>query len=302
MKDIDYLEERVRVRRIEKFFRQIKLFQGVYDYLPGGLPEDVELLTPEKLEEAQKSYKIRLANTKKELIEEIKVKNRQWWTYVVSFFLGGLFGFLYLRIVHDITYVPGEDFNEAIILFVVFGGLIGLLINWIIRARQIGILTQALGIIERQLIDLGWSELRDEKEKNFFTKLVEINFKYLDQYYLQTQEQADKSFRLASAASIAGLLIISAGIVMMFFSEVEPALVTTGAGVITELIASLFFYLYNRTILKMSQYHQKLVITQNISLALKISEDMKDEAKIKVQEMIVDRLTLDTNKYLSLKD
>jgi hypothetical protein len=41
------------------------------------------------------------------------------------------------------------------------------------------------------------------------------------------------------------------------------------------------------------------VSTQNISLALKISEDMETENKAKVQEMIIDRLTADINKYLS---
>lgn len=153
--------------------------------------------------------------------------------------------------------------------------------------------------IEYKLVQLGAEELQEKIEENFFTKLVKINFKYLDQYYLQTQEQADKSFRLASSASITGLSIIAIGIIMMFFGKTEPAYVTTAAGVISEFIAAVFFYLYNRTVLKMSQYHQKLVITQNISLALKISEDMETENKAKVQEMIVDRLTSDINKYLS---
>lgn len=156
--------------------------------------------------------------------------------------------------------------------------------------------------IELKLIKLGAEELQENIEMNFFTKLVQINFKYLDQYYLQTQEQADKSFRLASSASIVGLIIIVVGIIMMFFDKTEPAYVTTSAGVISEFIAAVFFYLYNRTILKMSQYHQKLVITQNISLALKISEDMEGDSKVEIQKMIVDRLTTDTNKYLSIKE
>ena len=99
-----------------------------------------------------------------------------------------------------------------------------------------------------------------------------------------------------------GLLIIATGIIWMYIEQTKPAYVTTAAGVISEFIAAVFFYLYNRTVLKMSQYHQKLVITQNISLALKISEDMDKDKKAKVQEMIVDRLTSDINKYLSISD
>ncbi len=149
-----------------------------------------------------------------------------------------------------------------------------------------------------RLVKLGVEELQDNLEENFFTNLVQMNFKYLDQYYLQTKEQADKSFRLAQTASIIGLLIIGGGIFMMFLDKTSPAYVTTASGVISEIIAALFFYLYNRTVLKMSEYHQKLVITQNISLALKITEDVDSEQKNKLQEKIVDRLTIDVNKYL----
>ncbi|MCK4667954.1 hypothetical protein KAU33_14455 [Candidatus Dependentiae bacterium] len=155
---------------------------------------------------------------------------------------------------------------------------------------------------EYKLVQLEAKEVQEKIEESFFSQLIKINLKYLDQYYLQTQEQSDKSFRLASSASIIGLVIIATGIIMMFLEMVKPAYVTTATGVISEFIAAVFFYLYNRTVLKMSQYHQKLVITQNISLALKISEDMDSDKKAKVQEMIVDRLTSDINKYLSISD
>lgn len=85
---------------------------------------------------------------------------------------------------------------------------------------------------------------------------------------------------------------------MMYYDKTEPAYVTTAAGILSEFIASVFFYLYNKTILKMSQYHQKLVITQNISLALKITDEMENEMKNKSLELLIDRLTVDVNKYL----
>lgn len=147
--------------------------------------------------------------------------------------------------------------------------------------------------IEIELLQYDSETLQINIEENFFTKLVQINFKYIDQYYLQTQEQADKSFRLASSASVEGLAILMLGIVMMLFNKTEPAYVTTAAGVISEFIAAIFFYLYNKTILEMSQYHQKLVITQNISLALKITDEMNDENKAQSLQLLVDRLTTD---------
>lgn len=145
----------------------------------------------------------------------------------------------------------------------------------------------------------------DELQKNlkvkedFFTTLVEINFKYIDKYYLQTQVQADNSFYLSRLAAVLSLIIIGAGIVGMFFGLTSPAYVTTAAGVIGELFATVFFYLYNRTILKMGQYHQKLVLTQNISLALKITEQLPPEQKSQAQMTLIKSLTKNINHYLS---
>jgi hypothetical protein len=123
--------------------------------------------------------------------------------------------------------------------------------------------------------------LQDELEKDFFTNLVRINFKYLDKYYLQTQEQGDKSFLLCCAAALIGLMIIIAGIILMFTEKTTPAYLTTAAGALSEFIAAVFFYLYNKTILSMGTYHQKLVITQNIALALKITGDFPDQERTK---------------------
>jgi hypothetical protein len=78
--------------------------------------------------------------------------------------------------------------------------------------------------------------LQEDLETDFFTNLVKINFKYLDKYYLQTQEQGDKSFLLCLIAALIGLSIITTGIVMLFLGKTKPAYVTTGAGVLAEFI------------------------------------------------------------------
>lgn len=151
--------------------------------------------------------------------------------------------------------------------------------------------------IKIKLLEIGAQELKDSIEKDFFTKLVEINFKYLDQYYLQTQEQADKSFWISAIAGIIGFCVMILGVILMFINPTnfQPAYVTTASGVITEFIAAVFFYLYNKTILEMSKYHQKLVITQNISLALKTADALKD-SKEQVLEKIILSLIADVNK------
>lgn len=218
-------------------------------------------------------------------------KNRR--TILITCLIGGIIiGFLYGQLFKS-------EIEDIIIVYLLFP-LGGIVLGYVVFSY----IKTFFGIVKKtqlRILSLQTSaeKLQEKIEENFFTKLIQINFKYIDQYYLQTKVQANKSFVLAAWASTIGFLIIVTGIIMMFLQKKEPGYITAGAGVISEFIASIFFYLYNQTILKMSQYHQKLVITQNISLALKISEDMPQEEKNKVQEMLIDRLTDNINKHLT---
>lgn len=141
--------------------------------------------------------------------------------------------------------------------------------------------------------------LQDDLEKDFFNNLVKINFKYIDKYYLQTQIQADKAFTMSAIAAFAGFLIIAAGVVQMYIGRLEPAYLTTTAGLVSEFIAAVFFYLYNKTILKMAEYHRKLVLTQNIGLALRITQDLPEKERVAAQAALVERLSADINALLA---
>lgn len=155
-----------------------------------------------------------------------------------------------------------------------------------------------LSQIERELIRLGASELQETIEEDFFNRLVKINFKYLDQYYMQTKEQASKSFIFTVTAAFIGLVILSIGIVLVFMNKITPGYVAAISGIIIEFISSIFFYLYNKTVIKMSDYHKKLVLSQNISLALKITNEFEGDKKYESSMEIVKQLTQDINRYL----
>jgi len=140
--------------------------------------------------------------------------------------------------------------------------------------------------------------LQDDLDKNFFITLVKINFKYIDKYYLQTQVQADKSFKLCVGAAVTGLAIIVSGLIMLYFDKTEVGNIAASAGVLGEFIASVFFYLYNKTVSKMADYHQKLVLTQNISLALKVADELPEKEKAEAKLKLVDYLSKDVNSLL----
>ncbi|HKM52848.1 MAG TPA: hypothetical protein VJY33_05505 [Isosphaeraceae bacterium] len=141
--------------------------------------------------------------------------------------------------------------------------------------------------------------LQDDLEKDFFNNLVKINFKYIDKYYLQTQIQADKAFTMCVVAAFIGFAVVIAGVVQMYIGKLQPAYVTTVAGVLSQFIAAVFFYLYNKTMLKMAEYHRKLVLTQNIGLALRITQDLPEEQRLVSQSALVDRLSTDINALLA---
>ena len=228
---------------------------------------------------------------------EKRLEGFQFKGWILSLFAiaGGLISYAFKAS----STLYGELTIEKVIPFIIIGICAGAFLYFYFTFSFRLANQSALRRIDFRIAQLGGDKLKENIEENFFTKLVQINFKYLDQYYLQTQEQADKSFRLASFASISGLAIIVIGILMMLFNKTEPAYVTTSAGILSEFIAAIFFYLYNKTILKMSEYHQKLVITQNVSLALKITDEMEKEQKAKSLELLIDRLTTDINKHLT---
>jgi hypothetical protein len=162
-------------------------------------------------------------------------------------------------------------------------------------------------------------ELQGALEQDFVTNLVRINFKYIDAYYLQTRIQADKSFFVTVAAAAVSLMLIVAGIIMMFFGTLAAtpavdsgsvtaalgtpataaATLSAAAGILGQFISAVFFYLYNQTVAKMADYHRKLVFTQNIGLALKISDGLPPEEKTKAQLALIETLSTDINQFLS---
>lgn len=155
--------------------------------------------------------------------------------------------------------------------------------------------------LRRRILEYEANNIKDDVQEDIFENSIKMSYKYLDQYYLQTREQAQRGFLVTVCVAIFGALLIGVGVVAMFCGLAQPSVITCAAGVITEFIASVFFYLYNRTTSSMSKYHNKLVISQNISIALKIADSLPEEDKAKTKDLIVTELLKDINSYL-LKD
>lgn len=144
--------------------------------------------------------------------------------------------------------------------------------------------------------------IQDQILNDVFENSIKMSYKYLDQYYLQTREQARKGFLVTVCVSVFGAILIGIGIMMMFLGRIEPSYITCASGVVIEFIAAVFFYMYNKTIVSMSKYHNKLVLSHNISIALKVADTLPEDDKTDSKKTIITELLKDINTYLIKSD
>jgi len=128
----------------------------------------------------------------------------------------------------------------------------------------------------------------ESKKENNFDILSNINIEHLNKYYTQTYNQCDKSFTIAKMASNASYIILALGIILFFISililETDQSRlimfgITTGAGVIIKVVSSLYFYIYNKSVSKLNEYHDKLYTIQNVLISLELSNQIEDSVK-----------------------
>jgi len=116
------------------------------------------------------------------------------------------------------------------------------------------------------------------KGSNYFEKLANINVVNLSAYYRTVKSHANKSFLAALSVSLGGFLLIGAGIYLVVSGNDKGSVATisSAAGIITQFISAIFFYLYSQTVRQMKEYHDSLLKVQNILLSFKLVEDAKD--------------------------
>ena len=154
-------------------------------------------------------------------------------------------------------------------------------------------------IEDQRIIDLYELENMQEKvEEDLFESALKMSYKYLDQYYAQTREQANKGFLITISVTLAGAILLFVGIICMFIDKTDASKITVASGVIVEFISAIMFYLYNRTVQSMGNYHDKLFLSQNVSIALKISDSLSDKNRDNIKSQIVKELVSNVNAYI----
>jgi hypothetical protein len=116
------------------------------------------------------------------------------------------------------------------------------------------------------------------KPASYFDSLVTINVENLAEYYSLVKVHTNNSFRASLFVGIIGFSLIVVGVIASFggVDKATPATIAAVSGVIVEFISGVFFYLYNRTVRELKEYHDSLLSVQNVLLSFKLVNDTED--------------------------
>ncbi len=123
---------------------------------------------------------------------------------------------------------------------------------------------------------------REQNSPTYFDSLVRINVENLAAYYSLMKVHTDNSFRVSLWSGVLGFLLVVAGLVMGLVkdqSNQTVAVIAAASGVVIEFISGVFFYLYNKTVIRLKEYHDSLLAVQNILLTFKIIGDTTNDVE-----------------------
>ena len=99
------------------------------------------------------------------------------------------------------------------------------------------------------------------------------------------------SFTLAVVMSIIGTIILFSGIIISLFANKEIGWITTSSGAIIEVIASIYFWLVNRTMKEVKDNSKQLEKTEDLFTAIELVEKISDTSiKDETYKNIIDNL------------
>jgi hypothetical protein len=131
--------------------------------------------------------------------------------------------------------------------------------------------------LSRKRIFLGLPESTETSK--YFDKLVKINVDNLAEYYALVKVHTSQSFRVSLIVGVIGFFLLIGGLALGFqFKKYSMiSYIAAGSGVIVEFISGVLFYLYNKTVIQLKDYHDSLINVQNVLLSFKLIEDTEDE-------------------------
>lgn len=133
-----------------------------------------------------------------------------------------------------------------------------------------------------------------QRHSQYFDSLVGINIRNLEEYYELVKKSNKSSFYISISMSVIGIILIVGGLIVGYFvDEVRNiSYLVSSSGIVIELITALLFYLYNKSVIQLKDYHDSLLDVQNILLSFKLIDDIKgEEYRLEIMKYMIEFLT-----------
>ncbi|GHT57840.1 hypothetical protein AGMMS50239_01050 [Bacteroidia bacterium] len=115
-------------------------------------------------------------------------------------------------------------------------------------------------------------------DDEYYNSLLKMNLENLSDYYVLVKSHTAKSFHITLILIILGFILICSGLIASYcFSDMISSYLISGAGIIIEFISCVLFFLYNKTIRQLKEYHDSLLRVQNILVSFRLVEAITDE-------------------------
>lgn len=154
--------------------------------------------------------------------------------------------------------------------------------------------TAKMGLSNSQKTGFTIPKIETPKNNKFFSGYSSA--KIVSLYELYEKRNIDKflkkvSFILAVIMSIIGTIIIFTGIIISLFSTKEIGWITTSSGAIIEIVASIYFWLLNKTMKEVKYNSKQLEKTEDLITAIELVERISDsEIKDTAYKDMIDKL------------
>jgi hypothetical protein len=125
-----------------------------------------------------------------------------------------------------------------------------------------------------------WQFTAKSEKPTYFDSLVRINIENLAAFYVLVKSNTERSYKIALRICAFGFILMIVGLIMTLTDLSGPPIgsyIAIASGVLTEIIAGVFFYIYNRTTRQIRGFYDSLLTEQNILLSFKLMEASKDE-------------------------
>jgi hypothetical protein len=116
-------------------------------------------------------------------------------------------------------------------------------------------------------------KLENAEGDEIFKYILLMSSAALEEYVAQTRLQAQQSFLSSTGVAMVGFILLSIGIGLAFWasftgkSDLNAAYLAAVAGLLTEFISGVFFYLYSRTLQQINRFHDRLISSQHVAMS-----------------------------------